>query len=277
MKLGVVFPMALGNDPRQIRDFVQAVEGMGYDYILTYETLVDTLSDKPVTAWQEPFTLLSYIAALTDKLELATGISVLAVRQTVLVAKQAAQLDRLCGGRFRLGVSAGWNKTEFRAMGMDFARRGKRLDEQIGVLRDLWTQPSVTFSGAFHDLENVGVYPQPIQQPIPIWVGGYADVVLRRVAQLGDGWLADNETPETIPAKLDKIKRYREAAGRDPDDLHFELVDVRLEAARDWAQWVQDWDDLGASYMCVTTRHANLTTPQQHIDHFQAFIKAVRG
>jgi probable F420-dependent oxidoreductase len=274
LKLGAVFPMEFGNDPTLIRDFVQTIEGLGYDYILTYEQIVDTPSDQGSAIWQEPFTLLSYIAALTDTLELATGITVLSSRQTLLAAKQIAQLDRLCDGRLRLGVSAGWNKTEYQAVGIDFERRGKRLNEQIPLLRKLWLEAYVTFTGEYHTLENVGIFPKPQQQPIPIWVGGDADVALRRAATLGDGWLAagDNETPQSITPKLDTLKRYTEEAGRNPEDVGLEIVDIHLEEQRDWTQWMQDWERIGAGYMSVTTRHAKLSTPQQHIELFTKFI-----
>ena len=251
LKLGVVFPIEFGNEPTLIRDFVQTIEGLGYDYILTYEQIVDTSSSQEPKIWQEPFTLLSYIAALTDRLGLATGVSVLSSRQTLLTAKQIAQLDRLCGGRLRLGVSAGWNETEYQVAGIDFASRGKRLNEQIPLLRKLWTDAYVTFTGDYHTLENVGIFPKPKQQPIPIWVGGYADVALKRAATLGDGWLADadNQTPQSVAPKLDTLKRYAEAAGRNPEDIGLEIVDVRLEEQRDWAQWVQDWEAIGAGYI----------------------------
>jgi probable F420-dependent oxidoreductase len=269
MKFGAVFPTNFGNDTIFIRDFVQTVEGLGYDYILTYEQIIDS-------ACPEPLTLMSYMAALTNKLDFATGVTVLASRQTILVAKQVAQLDRLCGGRLRYGVSAGWNQTEFQAMAVDYQARGKRLDEQIILLRKLWSEPSVTFTGKYHTLENIGILPKPLQQRIPIWMGGSANAVFKRIATLGDGWLADSETPDSILPKLDTIKRYAEAAGRNPADIGLEIVDVKPEATRDWSKWVQDWESVGAGYMSVTTRHAQLQTSQQHFDHFTKFIKSVR-
>lgn len=278
LKLGAVFPMELGHDPTLIHDFVQTIDGLGYDYILTYEQIVNTPSGSEPTAWAEPFTLLSYMAALTDTLELATGVTVLPSRQTVLAAKQIAQIDRLCGGRLRLGVSAGWNQAEYAAGGIDFASRGQRLNEQIVLLRQLWTQDYVTFAGDYHTLENVGIFPKPSQQPIPIWIGGYADAVLKRAATLGDGWLADadDQTPQTIAPKFAAIKRYAEAAGRNPEEIGLEIVDIRLGESQDWGQAIRDWESIGAGYMSVTTRHAGVSTPQQHIELFMQFIRAVR-
>ena len=277
MKFGAVFPAEIGADPLIIRDFVQAIEGAGYDYILTYEQIVDKKSDSDPTAWLEPLVLLGYIAALSDKLELATGISVLPSRQTVLVAKQVALLDRLCGGRMRYGVSVGWNEAEYQAMGVPMKARGKRLDVQISLLRGLWTKPFVSHDDAYHTLNDVGIYPQPIQQPVPIWIGGYSDATLRRVAHLGDGWLADNQTPESVREKRDLLHRYIEEAGRSPADIGLEIVDVRLNETRDWSKWIQDWDDVGADYMSVTTRYGKYQSPQEHIAAFRRFIEAVRG
>jgi probable F420-dependent oxidoreductase len=276
MKFGAVFPFEIGHDPTVIRDFVQTLEGLGYDYILMYEQLVDAPADSSAIPWQEPYILMSYMTAFTDKLEFATGISVLAGRQTVLVAKQIAELDILCGGRLRFGVSAGWNEREFEALGVDFKSRGKRLNEQITLLRRLWTEPFVTFKSEFHSMSEVGINPKPQQQPIPIWIGGFHEIVLKRVGELGEGWLAESETPKSISPKLDKIKGYAEAAGRDPDTIGLEIVDVHLEEVRDWSKWVRDWEARRAGYMSVTTRHAKLTTVQAHIDHFRAFIKAAR-
>jgi probable F420-dependent oxidoreductase len=278
LKLGAVFPTEFGNDPVLLHDFVQAIEGLGYNYILTYEQIVETPSATGPTAWQEPFMLLGYIAALTNTLGLATGVTVLSSRQTLLTAKQIAQLDRFCGGRLRLGVSAGWNQTEYQVLGIDFDSRGKRLNEQIRLLRQLWTEDYVTFTGEYHLLDNVGIFPKPIRQPVPIWIGGYADAVLKRVAALGDGWLADaaKETPQSIVPKLDRLKRYAEAIGRNPQDIGLEVVDVRVEEQRDWAAWLQDWENIGTGYLSVTTRHAGFSTPQQHIEGFTQFIRSAR-
>ena len=163
MKIGVVFPQGeISDDPVAVRDFAQAVEALGYDYLLLYELLIDTKSDKPPASFLEPFALLGYLVGCTQKIELATGVMILPSRQTVLVAKQAAAVDVLSGGRLRLGVSVGWNQVEYQAMGTDFQQRGKQLDEQLTVLRELWTKPFVTFKGEYHNLENVGIYPQQI-------------------------------------------------------------------------------------------------------------------
>ena len=277
MKLGAVFPASFGGDPILIRDFVQTVEGLAYDYILIYEQIIESPSET-VLAWPESLMVLSYIASLTHKLELATGIVVLPSRQTVLVAKQVAQLDRLAGGRLRFGVSAGWNEVEYQAMGVPYAHRGRRLDEQVSLLKQLWSQESVTFQGEFHHLEAVSIFPQPVQTSIPIWFGGHTDRVLERIARLGDGWMAvatEYATPVTLPARLDKLRQYCEEVGRNFNDIGLEIVDVRPTEARDWPQWVQKWCDLGATHLDIATRDQGLTTPQQHMEAMRKFKEAV--
>jgi len=272
MKIGVVFPQGeISDDPVAVRDFAQAVEALGYDYLLLYELLIDTKSDKPPASFLEPFALLGYLVGCTQKIELATGVMILPSRQTVLVAKQAAAIDVLSGGRLRLGVSVGWNLAEYQAMGADFQQRGKQLDEQLTVLRELWTKPFVTFKGQYHDLENVGIYPQPIQRPIPLWIGGDSEPVLKRIAALGDGWLSYRETLETAAAKMDKLQRYLEAAGRKPSEVGMEVVGVNVAKPDDWHKMCEGWRDFGATHLSVVTTSAGLETPQAHIDAIYRF------
>lgn len=272
MKIGVVFPQGeISDDPSAVRDIAQAVEELGYDYLLLYELLIDSKPDQPPARFLEPFALLGYLASCTQTIELATGIMVLPSRQTVLVAKQAAAIDVLSGGRLRLGVSGGWNRVEYQAMGSDFQQRGKRLDEQITVLRALWTKPFVTFKGQYHDLETVGIYPQPIQRPIPLWLGGDSEPVLKRIAAFGDGWLSYGETLETAAAKIDKLHQYLEAAGRKPAEVGMEVVGVNVAKPGDWSKLLEGWRDFGATHLSVVTTSANLGTPQEHIDAIYRF------
>jgi probable F420-dependent oxidoreductase len=247
------------------------VEELGYDYLLIHELIIDTKSDNPPAGWLEPFTLLSYLAGCTRKIELAAGVVVLPSRQTVLVAKQAAEVDIFSGGRLRLGVSVGWNQVEYQAMGANFHQRGQRFDEQITVLRELWTKPFVTFKGQYHTLDNVGIYPQPIQRPIPIWMGGYTDPVLKRIAYFGDGWLAAEETLETAAAKWDKLHQYLEAAGRKPAEVGLDIVGMNITKPDNWGKIIQGWRDFGATHLDVLTREAGLGTPQAHIDAIHRF------
>ena len=196
MRLGVVFPQTeIGADPAAIRDYAQAVQAMGYRHILIYDHVLGaSTASRPEwrgaytseTLFHEPFVLYGYLAALTN-LELVTGVIILPQRQTALVAKQAAEVDVLSGGRLRLGVGVGWNEVEYQGLNESFHNRGARCDEQIAVLRALWTQPVVTFHGRWHHIEEAGIKPLPVQQPIPIWIGGHSEAALKRAGRLGDG------------------------------------------------------------------------------------------
>jgi probable F420-dependent oxidoreductase len=273
MKFGVVFPhLEIGQDPAKVKDFVQAVEGLGYDYLLTYEEIVETNPDKR-TRWREPLTLLSFIAGVTTTLELTTGIIVLPSRQTLLVAKQAAELDLLSGGRLRLGFSVGWNQKEYQAMGVDIAKRGKRIEEQVAVLRELWTKDRVTFKGNFHTLDGVAIDPLPIQQPIPIWFGGQSDVTLRRVARIGDGWMTNpfHVSLENAKEEVDKLHRYAREAGRKPDEIGLNVIGVTVKEVQEQDRFVERWRDLGATHMDVITMERGLATIQDHIEAIRQF------
>lgn len=287
MQYGVVFPQTeIGDDPIAIRDYAQAAEALGYDYLLAYDHVLGGHPDNPYVAngpysyrdaFHEVFVLFGYLAGLTERIGLSTGILILPQRQTALVAKQAAQVDRLSGGRLRLGVGIGWNKVEYDALGMDFHNRGKRIGEQVRLLRALWTQPLVTFEGRWDHVEQAGVNPLPVQQPIPVWFGGRADVVLRRMARLGDGWMLAGRAPDDdAKAALDALRGYLRDAGRDPNDFG---IDVWLPTAGQtpdsWARRVEAWRALGATHLGINTMGAGLKTPQDHIDAIRRFRETV--
>jgi probable F420-dependent oxidoreductase len=207
MQYGVVFPQAeFGNDPQAIKDYAQTAEEFGYDYLLVYDHVLGAHPNRepkltgPYTnehPFHEPMVLFGFLAAVTTRLELVTGILILPQRQTALVAKQTAEVDVLTGGRLRLGIGIGWNYVEYGALGEDFHTRGRRAEEQIEVLRKLWTQPLVTHHTARHNIDNAGINPLPIQRPIPIWFGGAAEPALKRAAHLGDGWMPAGRPPMT--------------------------------------------------------------------------------
>src|SRR5947207_13234197 len=205
MRIGVVFPQTeIGDDPIAIRDYAQAAEQLGYQHLLIYDHVLGaSIANRPDwrgpytsdTLFHEPFVLFGYLAGLTKRIELVTGVIVLPQRQTALVAKQAAEIDVLSGGRLRLGIGVGWNEVEYEALGQDFHTRGRRSVEQIAVLRALLTQEVVDFHGHWHHITHAGLNPQPVQRPIPIWFGVGSsqnpyppEAVLRRVARLADGW-----------------------------------------------------------------------------------------
>src|SRR5882762_3126354 len=221
MKLGVIFPQTeIGSDPAVIRDYAQASESAGYDHLLVFDHVLggkperfDKLGRRPPYTDQSPFhevfVLFGYLGACTRRLELVTGIVILPQRQTALVAKQAAAVDVLSGGRLRLGVGIGWNHVEYEALNEDFHTRGRRVSEQIAVMRKLWTEPVVTFQGSYHHLDRAGINPLPVQRPIPVWMGGMAEPVLKRVAQISDGWFPQFQPGDEASHTLERVREGR--------------------------------------------------------------------
>jgi probable F420-dependent oxidoreductase len=279
MKIGVIFPQTeYGNDPAAIRDYAQTAEALGYAFIVAYDHVLGANPERPggwqgrythEAPFQEPFVLFSFMAAVTKAIQLCTGILILPQRQTALVAKQAATLDVLSGGRVRLGVGLGWNEVEYAALGADFHTRGRRIEEQMAVLRQLWTQPLVTFSGVYHTIPDAGLNPLPIQRPIPLWMGGHHDAVLRRAARLADGWMPTYRTAaETRPA-LEALERYLAEAGRPRETFGLE-VRVSYEPEQ-WRKLIPDWQALGATHLALNTLGKGFRTPQRHFSALRAF------
>ncbi|MDX1522849.1 MAG: LLM class F420-dependent oxidoreductase [Anaerolineae bacterium] len=284
MKIGAIFPQTeIGSDPIAIKDYAQAIEGMGFDYLLAFEHVLGANPDRP-GGWNgpythqhmfhEPFVLFGYLAGLTERIELVTGILILPQRQTVLVAKQAAEVDVLSGGRLRLGIGVGWNKVEMQGLGFDFHSRGIRVDEQISLLRELWTKPLVTVCTDDHTIDDAGLNPLPVQQPIPIWIGGMADAVLKRAATHADGWFP-NRPPQEKGPLLDKLRGYLAEAGRAGDDFG---IDPRVNYADPtWPQQIDEWRELGATHICLDTMRAGLTSLQAHLEAQAEFKRVVNG
>ncbi len=269
MKIGaVVRPVNLNHDLQAIKSFVLSIEKLGFDYLLAYDIIIKTEYTPPPTS--EPFILISYLAGLTNNLDFATGVIILPSRQTLLVAKQAAEVDRFTGGRLRIGVAVGWNEKEYQAMNSDFQGRGKRIEEQIAVMRELWTKPTVTFTGEYHNLNGIGIEPLPVQRPIPIWLGGYANTVLQRVARIGDGWLAHITTPESAGPMVEKLHNYMEMEDRKQEDIGIGVC-LDMHFSHDWGEYMQAWTDLGATHFDIDTTRAGLKTPQEHIEMIQNF------
>jgi probable F420-dependent oxidoreductase len=218
--------------------------------------------------------VLGYIAAITARIELATEVLILPQRQAVLVAKQAAEVDILSGGRLRLGVGLGWNRVEMEAMGEDFHTRGRRIEEQVAVLRRLWTEPVVDLHGEFHHLPKVGINPRPERQ-IPIWFGGTADAAKRRAARLGDGWLMNTPTEADPRAALEQVRGYLAEAGRDPSTFGIETrVGLRGGIERATAN-ADDWRQRGVSHLAVNTMSAGLAWPDGHLEALRQFHEAL--
>jgi probable F420-dependent oxidoreductase len=275
MRIGVVFPQTeLGGDAGAVRAYAQGAEELGFTHVLAYDHVagadpaVHTGWDGPYdvhTTFHEPMVMYGYLAAVTTSMELVTGIIILPQRQTVLAAKQAAEVDLLTGGRLRLGVGIGWNRVEYEALGQDFSTRGQRLEEQITLLRRLWTEQSVTFSGTFDRITGAGLAPLPVQRPIPVWVGAQSARAYRRIGRLADGWF-----PMMAPGpQLDEARRIvaegAAEAGRDPASLGMEGR-VRWQQDRDeMAAAMRQWQDAGATHLSVNTMGAGLKTVDDHL------------
>ena len=276
MRIGVVFPQTeLGGDVGAVRAYAERVDELGFAHILAYDHVVgaDPEVHKPWngpynvhTTFHEPFVMFGYLAAVTT-LELVTGIIILPQRQTALVAKQAAEVDLLTEGRFRLGVGLGWNAVEYEALGKVFSNRGVRMDEQIALLRRLWTEPSMTFDGEFERVTAAGLAPMPVQRPIPVWVGATAPAALRRVGRLADGWF-----PQVAPgAKLDEARAIIDAAateaGRDPAALGVEgRISWGEKGVDELVKHASRWREVGATHLAVNTMGAGLDSLDAHLD-----------
>ena len=291
MKIGVVFPQTeIGQDPAVIRDYAQAVESMGFTHLLAFDSVVGANPDRPGGwdspytyrhAFHEPFVLFGFCAAVTRQIELVTGVIILPQRQTALVAKQAAEVDVLSGGRLRLGIGAGWNTVEFEALGEDFKNRGRRVEEQLEVMRRLWTQELVTFEGQWHRVPDAGIQPLPIQRPIPIWMGGDSDVVIRRAARLADGWITLPSFRPGAAAQqtVDRIHGLIREADRDPARFGIEArmalatlpPDERVAEMAAWRAM------RGITHLCVNTMGLGLPSSGEHVRVLERFRKDVLG
>ncbi len=286
MKIGAVFPQTeIGADPGAIRDYAQAVESLGYDHIIAFDHVLGAnAASRPgwsgayrhTDAFHEPFVLFGYLAGVTERIELVTSVIILPQRQTVLVAKQAAAIDVLSGGRLRLGIGTGWNPVEYEALGENFHDRGRRSEEQIELMRQLWTNDLVTYKGRWHSVTDAGLNPLPVQRPIPIWFGGRAEQVLKRVARLGDGWFPLFRPDQEGGELIQRVRDMAAAEGRSPDDIGIESwVSIRGRPQDEWMADVEAWVALGATHISVNTMNAGLTSPQGHIDAITRFKDAV--
>jgi probable F420-dependent oxidoreductase len=285
MRVGVVFPQTeIGTDPAVIKDYAQTAEELGFLHILAYDHVIGANpASRPgwkppyshLDNFHEPLVLFSYLAGLTKKIELVTGIIILPQRQTVLVAKQTATLDVLSAGRLRFGIGIGWNPVEYEALGENFKNRGRRSEEQIEVLRKLWTQELVTFEGRWHKITDAGIKPLPVQRPIPIWFGGTDDRALRRLAKLGDGWFPLMGPDEKCRAAIDKIHSHARETGRNPNDIGIEgRVGYGQGSTDAWLRDLQAWKDLGATHVSLNTMRAGLDSPAAHIEAIRRFRDA---
>lgn len=287
MKLGVTFPQTeIGTDPGVIKAYVQAAEDLGYDYVLVYEHVLGAdVSVRPDWLWNgqpppythesmfhEPFVLFGFLGAVTRRINFATGVLVLGQRQTALVAKQAAAVDVLTGGRLRLGVGIGRNDVEYEALNMNFHNRGKRIEEQIELLRAFWTQEVVDFRGQYHTVVAAGINPLPVQRPIPIWFGGAAEPVLRRAARIGDGFFATGGPGDRAGVLVGKLKNYVKELGRDPSSFGIEVGSAAVDQDTEKAvEAAIAWKGLGATHHTLNTMAAGFRRPDDHIRAIAGF------
>lgn len=276
MEIGVVFPQTeLGGDVAAVRAYGESVGPLGFTHLLAYDHVVG--ADPAVhqgwngpydvsTTFHEPFVMFGYLAAVTQ-VELVTGIIILPQRQTALVAKQAAEVDLLTGGRFRLGVGVGWNAVEYEALGKDFHDRGRRMGDQVELLRRLWTETSVSSHGPDETVTGAGLAPLPIQRPIPIWFGGSSDPAYRRIGRLGDGWFPQVRPGPDLDHALEVIATSAVASGRAP-------AEIGMEGRASWTptdpdrfvRQVDAWRAAGATHLTIDTMHRQLVGVDAHLD-----------
>jgi probable F420-dependent oxidoreductase len=275
MRIGVVFPQTeIGADAGAVRAYAEHVEGLGFTHLLAYDHVVG--ADPNVHAgwdgpydlhntFHEPLVTFGYLAAVTTSLELVTGILILPQRQTVLVAKQAAEVDLLSGGRLRLGIGLGWNAVEYEALGEDFSNRGKRSEEQVDLMRTLWTEQTVTYHGTYHQVTGAGLAPLPIQRPIPVWFGASSPRACRRAGRLGDGWFPLVGPGPKLEQALQEVAQAAREAGRDPTQIAMEGQVSWNGNADDLAAGLRVWADAGASHVSINTMGAGLASVDDHL------------
>ena len=282
VRVGVVYPhQEIGDDPARIAAFAQAAEDLGYAHIVAYDHVLGAdPAGRPAwwkgaythrDAFHEPFVLFGYLAAITKRLELAFGIVILPQRQTALVAKQAATLDVLSRGRVRFGVGIGWNHVEYEALGMNWRDRAKRVEEQIEVLRLLWTQELVDYTGRWHRIDRAGIKPLPVQRPIPIWMGADEEVAVKRVARLADGWFSHLAPDDEGRAALERFRAYVREAGRDPARVGVEGRVASTGSPDKWVREAEAFRDMGITHLELRTGGSNFPDLDAHIAAMRRF------
>jgi len=269
MQLGSNLPVGdIGTGPGVIRDYAQAAEALGYSYLLSPDHVLGKNPAAPAdgkrvgtteTAYHDPFVLFSFLAGCTQTIGFAVGVLILAQRQAALVAKQAASLDELSGGRFRLGVGVGWNEIEFQGLNENFRNRGKRSEEQVRYMQALWANPHTTFNGEFHQLDDGGINPRPKSGRVPVWFGGHAEATFRRAAQIGDGFMPlAYPAGDAALAAFDKLRGLIREAGRKPEDVGIEVwTSPGTGTEDDWRKEIKFWKDAGVTHVTCHTTYAS--------------------
>ncbi len=286
MEFGAVFPHnEIGTDPVAIRDYAQGVEALGATHLLIYDHVLGADPNRPGgwkgaydkdVAFHEPLTTFAFIAAVTQKIDLVTTILILPQRQTVLVAKQAAEVALLSGNRLRLGIGTGWNKIEYEALNVDFGHRGRRQEEQVELLRKLWSEDSLTYQGQYHTVNAASINPRP-SRPIPIWFGGSAPALLERCARLGDGWIPLMGANDAARQCIETIRSHREAAGGSMAGFGIQAQAQYAGGTPErWASHAAKWRELGATHVAIATHNAGNTSVDGHLKRIREYLDAVR-
>jgi probable F420-dependent oxidoreductase len=286
VQMGAFFPTRdMPADRIAIRDWAQTAEAIGFgfvevpDHVLGADRAALPDFEGPYDvddSFHETFVTLAYIAAVTERVGLASGVLILPQRQTALVAKQAAQLDVVSGGRLRLGIGVGWNPVEYEALGQDWQIRGRRQAEQIELMNQLWTNRTVIFDGAFDRVHHAGLNPLPIQQPIPIWFGGGVEPVLRRAAKYGQGWIPLGQPDEQTKGQLERLRNYLRAEGRDPEAFGIEAwVRSSIGGPDQWRTASERWAALGATHVTFYTSGQGIGGVEHQIEAMRQFRDAV--
>jgi probable F420-dependent oxidoreductase len=294
MQLGCSLPIGdIGTDPAVLRDYAQAAEGLGFTHLMAPDHVLganpatyrgDRRVGTTASAYHDPFVLFGFLSGSTQRIGFAVGVLILAQRQAVLVAKQAASLDVLSGGRFRLGIGVGWNEVEFVGLNENFHNRGRRSAEQVRVMQALWAEPHVTFDGEFHHIEDAGINPRPALGRVPIWYGGHAEATFRRCARYGDGFMPLAYPPgEAALAAFEKLRTLTREAGRDPVKMGIEVwVSPGSGGPEEWRHEVQFWKSAGVTHLNASTtyssnRHTRIPggTAAEHLAALARYREAV--
>ena len=284
MQIGAVFPQTrFDGDPVAVRDFAQAAEDLGYAHLLAYDHVLGAVHEGrepelwgPYTdldPFHEPFVLFGFIAGFTTRIGLGTAVLILPQRQTALVAKQTAEIDLLSGGRFRLGIGVGWNYVEYEALNEDFSNRGARCSEQVEVLRRLWDEPLLDYSGRWHRIDRASILPRPSRQ-IPIWFGGFKDPALRRAARLGDGFIFSGR-PERLIEGAERLRGYIAEAGRESEPFGLEAFVEFERGPASWQKDIDTYESAGFTHVAMRSINAGLAGPQAHIDALAEYAASV--
>ena len=287
MQLGTVFPQTeIGADPGGVRAYAQAAAELGFSHLLAYDHVLGALpSAHPgwsgpythETLFHEVFVLFGYVAGVAPKLELVSGVIILPQRQTALAAKQAAEIDVLTEGKFRLGVGIGWNWVEYDGLDKNFKNRGRRMEEQIDLMRQLWTNPVVDFDGKYEQVKSAGIKPLPVQRPIPVWIGGSAEPALKRAAEIADGFFPQRPLEGGWPATLEKMRGWREAAGKTWQSFGLEArLNANSGTPDDWRKSVEEWRAMGATHISVNTMGAKLDGVDGHLGRLREALAVLR-